>query len=498
MRKEEDAMSCEDEGPKTATECSPCSPAVRNRYFRGKLMTVADYEAEQRYMIHRRRVVNRMLLGCGIVSGFRVGIRDDALEIGRGVALDRRGRELIACKKVAIRHADDLIWLWEDSKCGLKAGAPFEPGCYLLSAHYAERPIDGVRVSTGCGDSGCETNRICETVAYSLRSAAGLPLLALPCGDLEPREGQLPSYPEGQPHVGPVDDRGQAGLCLREPRELDEHGFDPCRPGRLSRVRGLDVDFEGGVALAHVCFRRGECGELVFFEIRDIIRGCELVRIKDIGWRNWHDDPGIVIGRTPFSYMFVRPAEGTIPQSTGGEDDDDNVPAEKPTYPHIDTRFWVCFSGPVQIASLNRDVISITLVQPDGREAVGNMVRVPIGGIWHLPTLEGDPPGTTRGFRPFVLYQFWQGEIQRGARTGFNSETLVEIRIRGQAIIDWAGRPIDGDSIAQRLPSGNGTPGGEFLSSWRVKRGGVQEPPRGKAIPWPVAEAKKIMGGKAS
>lgn len=492
-------MSCEDDGPKTATDCTSCSPAVRNRYFRGKLMTVADYEAEQRYMIQRRRTVNRLLLGCGVISGFKVEAQDGVLVIGHGSALDRRGRELIACHDVKITEADDLLWL-KEGKCGLESGTPFEPGCYVLSAHYAERRIDGVRVSTGCGESACETNRICETVVYSLRKAVGkLPLLVLPCDELEPEAGQVPApFPAKRPHVGPVDDRGQANLCLHEPGKQDPHGFDPCCIGGLSPVRGLEVDFEAGVALAYVCFERGDCAKLVFAGVHEIIRGCELTRIRDIGWRNWHDDPDIVIGRTPFFYMFVKPADGAVPKDSGGDEyDEEDEPAEAPKYPHVDTRFWVCFSAPVQIASLTRDVVSITLIQPDSREAVGNVVRVPIGGIWHRPTLPTDPPGTTRGFRPFVTYQFWHGEIQRGARSGFGSETIVEFRVRGSAIIDWAGRPVDGDAIAQRLPSGNGTPGGDFLSSWRVKRGGDQTPPRGKGAPWDAVADKKVKGEKS-
>ena len=89
-------MSCQCDGPRTATDCTPCSPGIRNRYFRGKLLTVADYEAEQRYSIQRRRLINRQMLGWGVVSGF--GITPDQGEIGgrnvvigEGVAFDRRG-----------------------------------------------------------------------------------------------------------------------------------------------------------------------------------------------------------------------------------------------------------------------------------------------------------------------------------------------------------------------------------------------------------------------
>ena len=196
--------------------------------------------------------------------------------------------------------------------------------------------------------------------------------------------------------------------------------------------------------------------------------------------------------------MFLKPSDGSIPPDPDPDQyDDEDEPPENPLYPAIDTRFWICLTGPIQIASLNRDVVSISLLQPASKEAVGNVVRVPIAGIWHQPTIDGDPPGTTRSFRPFVTHQFWAGELKGGVRSGFSSETLVEIAVHGDKIIDWAGRPIDANGIAHHLPSGNGSPGGEFLSSWRVKKGGKQLPPRGTEIPWEAQSQSKVQGGKS-
>jgi hypothetical protein len=146
----------------------------------------------------------------------------------------------------------------------------------------------------------------------------------------------------------------------------------------------------------------------------------------------------------------------------------------------VDTRFWVCFTAPVQVCSLTQDAVSMTLAQADAREAVWNVVSVPITAIWCAPPSPGDPPGTTRGFRLMVQHEYWQGEIGRGARSGFRMPTQVEIRIHGSAIIDWAGRAVDADSLGRHLPSGNGSPGGEFVSSWRVRRHGPHIPPLGE------------------
>jgi len=171
-------------GPVVAGSCEPCSPGRRNRYYRGKRMQVADYDLEQAYHISRRRLVNRAMLGWGVVQGFEVDPK--TLTVGTGVALDPQGRELVACDEVDLRHCGSVLWLGQQDGCGLmvvdQPAEPKEPEpapLYLLSAHYAETRIDGVRIEDGCGGARCEANQLCETVVYSLQPIdccpAGLP-----------------------------------------------------------------------------------------------------------------------------------------------------------------------------------------------------------------------------------------------------------------------------------------------------------------------------------
>ena len=44
----------------------------RNRYFYGKLLTVRDFEVEQRYFIEKQRLINRLIHGVGVVCGLKV------------------------------------------------------------------------------------------------------------------------------------------------------------------------------------------------------------------------------------------------------------------------------------------------------------------------------------------------------------------------------------------------------------------------------------------
>lgn len=71
-------------------------PFVRNRYYKGKMLTSSDFEAEQIYMNNKRRLVNEMVAGGGIVCGLGVISLDDlSLMIESGMAIDDTGREIV-------------------------------------------------------------------------------------------------------------------------------------------------------------------------------------------------------------------------------------------------------------------------------------------------------------------------------------------------------------------------------------------------------------------
>jgi hypothetical protein len=494
-------MTRNDQQPKAAGQCGPCSPSLRNRYFRGKLLTVADYQAEQLYMIQRRRILNRAMLGWGVVSGFQLRLEGRVVGVGAGVALDRCGRELVACETVQLASAHEVLWLHR-GQCGLEpAGPPQDAAAtqqqqhqgkgpveqreaqgalYLLAAHYAECRINGVRVDEGCGESVCEANHVCETVVYSLRPIddcpSGLPACrpnAWPyqdcVGELDGRAAPLPT---SGPLLSAVHDRGtHEQLCDWSTDWLG--GFDPCQRLKLCRYGDFELDPDAGVPLA--CVRIGfDCGEAYIAEIVDacgprrlarpnellfdLVRGCDLVRIQDVGWRDWLDVPCKEVPFTDFAAMFLEPE--TTPD--GGKAGRRKGRARSPA----DTRLWVCFSGPVQISSLTPDVITITLVQRDLNEDVGNVVRVPVPALAVAGTTPGDPAGTTRSFRPMVSARFWEGEINPDNSSGFETVTLVEIEIRTAFIIDRFGQEVAGGG---RFVAGRaGTPGGRFLSSFTV------------------------------
>lgn len=76
-------------------------PLERNRYFHGKMLTARDFEAEQNYYNNKRRLVNRCILGAGVVCGLGVYLNDDtSFSIETGLALDYSGREIVVTSPI--------------------------------------------------------------------------------------------------------------------------------------------------------------------------------------------------------------------------------------------------------------------------------------------------------------------------------------------------------------------------------------------------------------
>lgn len=75
---------------------NPLFPFERNRYYAGKMLTSADFAAEQGYVNDKRRFLNTVMFGSGIVCGCNVYSLDDlSIFVESGLAIDRLGREIV-------------------------------------------------------------------------------------------------------------------------------------------------------------------------------------------------------------------------------------------------------------------------------------------------------------------------------------------------------------------------------------------------------------------
>ncbi|KST62192.1 helix-turn-helix domain-containing protein [Mastigocoleus testarum] len=134
----------------------------RNKYFYSKLLTVRDFELEQRYGIEKNHLINRLILGEGIVCGLEIELKEQqetdllSVSLTPGVALDRCGCEIVVSKT-------------KSEQLEIKS-----PGKKYIYIEYDERSKEPVAdLANGSADeSEGRYNRIEESYSLSLSSEA--------------------------------------------------------------------------------------------------------------------------------------------------------------------------------------------------------------------------------------------------------------------------------------------------------------------------------------
>jgi hypothetical protein len=83
----------------TPGQCDVCriTHFERNNYYDGKSLNVRDLTDEQRYFNEKRWLINRMVLGWGVVCGLEVCFQDGCLVVRPGLAIDCCGHEILVC-----------------------------------------------------------------------------------------------------------------------------------------------------------------------------------------------------------------------------------------------------------------------------------------------------------------------------------------------------------------------------------------------------------------
>lgn len=128
-------------------------PFERNRYFYGKLLSVEDFETEQKYFNDKRRTVNRFLFGSGVVCGLGVvEVDDESISVERGLALDFAGREIVL-DEPAVRKITELEGY----------GGEEDESFYYLCLEYQEEAAELMHNVTGTmGQNSSEYNKYKE------------------------------------------------------------------------------------------------------------------------------------------------------------------------------------------------------------------------------------------------------------------------------------------------------------------------------------------------
>lgn len=125
-------------------------PYERNKYFYGKLLSVDDFESEQRYMNDKRRLINRFMHGCGVVCGLGVVlVDDDTISLEAGLALDFAGREIVVDKPV-LKRLPEIEGFMDDP--GEEGMGGYQYLCIEYAEHERE-PVYGI--ADGAKEEDC-------------------------------------------------------------------------------------------------------------------------------------------------------------------------------------------------------------------------------------------------------------------------------------------------------------------------------------------------------
>ncbi|MGE5372260.1 MAG: hypothetical protein ACM3QZ_09755 [Solirubrobacterales bacterium] len=131
-------------------------PYERNRYFYGKLLTVRDFELEQKYVNDKRRLLNRLLYGAGVVCGLQVvAVDEKTISIESGVALDYAGREIVVPSPITTKLS--MLEGFSNNE--------YAKNVYLLIAYdeKEKEPVYSVTGSSARAEERSEYNRVQES-----------------------------------------------------------------------------------------------------------------------------------------------------------------------------------------------------------------------------------------------------------------------------------------------------------------------------------------------
>ncbi|MDI4645679.1 hypothetical protein [Cohnella hashimotonis] len=143
-------------------------PFERNRYFYGKLLTVRDFESEQKYLNDKRRLLNRLLFGSGVVAGMQVvAVDDKTVTVEMGLAIDYSGREVVIPSPVTLKLS--MIEGFTNNE--------YKKNVYLYVAYdeKGREPVHSVGNSSIRGEEVSEYNRVLESYRLFVKEEAPAP-----------------------------------------------------------------------------------------------------------------------------------------------------------------------------------------------------------------------------------------------------------------------------------------------------------------------------------
>lgn len=476
--------------PHKDSKCSVCAtnPFERNNYFFGKQFTVRDLLQEQSYFNDKRHLINRMVLGWGVVCGLNVywDRKKRKLVVEPGMALDCCGHEIIVCER------KELSFDKNDDDCCLDE-KQWPQGKFVLCLEYHEchaEPID--LPPAGCDEKGKqEYNRIREQYKLRLKSwdeaCPKEPPDYIACPDDYKRDANGPDY-EHECHTPSVHDH----LCdkLRK-------GCPECENCDCVIIATIDFKTPPRQYGHEEGYQQDQGYQGKGYPQQESYQGKGYPprqQQKPYGYGEHYppyEDPIVdpctnrkLVYNNSLLYDLIHCYHGDLPHIVDFSWREQAYPSREVS---MDTflkmmrdGLTVYFDQPMHDDSLNRHTFIVSYLLRDTGTGAFVENRIPVQEI--RKGYEGDCYTAT-----FIATERWinkeldaeDSELIAGL-PNVDSGVDIEITLRGSRIWSAYGKALDGDYLADKLPTGNGTQGGDFVDWFRVLPPGPKKP-KGKS-----------------
>jgi hypothetical protein len=422
---------------KKETECGVCATPEfeRNNYFYGKQFTVRDLSQEQSYVNEKRWLINRMVLGWGVVCGLEVRWDSKKRQFitDRGMALDCCGHEIVVCEpqKTEFEHFEE--------ECGYAEKDPKHERKFVLCLEYHEcnaEPVDLPAVA--CGDQErTEFNRVRD----------GFKLRVRPWHEVHPEHPKhlncLNRYKHnesGEPPANPCRTETLHEYLCRKLTDCPDcescecvvlatiHVKAPKGPHEENDGQYELIDKRLKVKVDACTDRRFVYNNQLLFNLTECYHG-DLPHIVDFNWRKHSQHDRKIEWET-----FVKLIEGGL---------------------------TVYFDREITPASLSRHTFLLSFLHEDPDSGNIFVKRLPTRGIV-----------TGKAGKCFTATwlpdEAWFKDELISAKSQLRGGVDVEITLLGSRIWDERGKALDGAFLNDKLPTGNGTQGTEFFDWFRV------------------------------
>jgi hypothetical protein len=390
----------------------------RNNYFYGKMMTVRDFFAEQRYFNEKRWLINRMILGWGVVCGLEVRPKDNAVDevvVTPGLAIDCCGREILVC-------CDQVVKLQpEVSECQeAKPAEGAEKKFYLCIEYHHCKTEQVLLPPLACDqrEKG-EFNRIRDSFIITVKTPDEIkpPKFCLErCPLIDDKQAPLHDYlcqklKEGCPECPEKSCLILAEVTVtpsKDPSEPPSVTIDPCSKRRL--VHGNQV-------------------------LYDLIR-CFHDNLPHVTKINWQGNGAIITFEDFITGIY-----------------DEGV------------KVW--FDQEMDGKTINGNTFQVMVKMEDAETGNSRYVMIP-GEVSYTYD-----ESTKASVATFKINSKWVIDVYFGYSSVRDKGGEFLVVLKGDFIMTVGddcnpARALDGNFIGGTPPSGNGSPGGDFISWFSV------------------------------